>query len=44
VPGGRDHQVACLLEPETRRRLWQELQTGGAAARAARVAAEEATA
>jgi peptide/nickel transport system ATP-binding protein len=44
VPGGHDHLVACLLEPETRRRLWQELQTGGAAARAARVAAEEAPA
>jgi peptide/nickel transport system ATP-binding protein len=43
-PGHEDHQVACLLEAETRRRLWHELQTGGAAARAARQAAEEAPA
>jgi peptide/nickel transport system ATP-binding protein len=43
-PGHEDHEVACLLEAETRRRLWHELQTGGAAARAARKAAEEAPA
>jgi peptide/nickel transport system ATP-binding protein len=44
VPGSEDHLVACLLEAETRRRLWHELQTGGPAARAARKAAEEARA
>ncbi len=44
TPGGDDHLVACLLEAETRRRLWHELQTGGPAARAARKAAEEARA
>jgi peptide/nickel transport system ATP-binding protein len=37
VPGDPSHQVACLLEPETRRKLWSELRTGTdpAAARAA---------
>jgi peptide/nickel transport system ATP-binding protein len=44
TPGAGDHLVACLLEAETRRRLWHELQTGGPAARAARKAAEEARA
>jgi peptide/nickel transport system ATP-binding protein len=44
VPGSQGHRVACLLEAETRRRLWHELQTGGPAARAARKAAEEARA
>ncbi len=44
TPGGEDHLVACLLEAETRRRLWHELQTDGPAARAARQAAEEARA
>ncbi len=44
VPGDPSHQVACLLEAETRRRLWHELQTGGEAAIKARVAAEEARA
>jgi peptide/nickel transport system ATP-binding protein len=44
VPGSEDHLVACLLESETRRRLWHELQTGGPAALAARKAAEEARA
>jgi peptide/nickel transport system ATP-binding protein len=28
VPGAPNHQVACLLAPETRRRLWSELQQG----------------
>jgi len=28
VPGHPDHEVACLLPPETRRRLWAELQRG----------------
>jgi peptide/nickel transport system ATP-binding protein len=42
TPGAEDHLVACLLEAETRRRLWHELQTGGPAALAARKAAEEA--
>jgi peptide/nickel transport system ATP-binding protein len=42
VPGSEDHRVACLLEAETRKRLWHELQTGGPAALAARKAAEEA--
>ena len=44
TPGGEDHLVACLLEAETRRRLWHELQTDGPAAHAARQAAEEARA
>jgi peptide/nickel transport system ATP-binding protein len=44
TPGGEGHLVACLLEAETRRRLWHELQTGGPAAQAARKAAEEARA
>jgi peptide/nickel transport system ATP-binding protein len=45
VPGDPAHQVACLLEAETRQRLWHELRTGGAAAdRARRAAIEEATA
>jgi peptide/nickel transport system ATP-binding protein len=44
TPGDEHHLVACLLEAETRRRLWRELQTGGPAARAARKAAEEARA
>jgi peptide/nickel transport system ATP-binding protein len=28
VPGDPTHYVACLLEPETRRTLWQQLQAG----------------
>jgi peptide/nickel transport system ATP-binding protein len=28
VPGQDGHRVACLLEPETRRRLWAELRAG----------------
>jgi peptide/nickel transport system ATP-binding protein len=28
VPGSRDHRVACLLEHETRARLWGELRQG----------------
>jgi peptide/nickel transport system ATP-binding protein len=28
VPGDESHKVACLLDPATRRRLWQELQSG----------------
>jgi peptide/nickel transport system ATP-binding protein len=28
VPGDHDHAVACLLAPETRRRLWSELSSG----------------
>jgi peptide/nickel transport system ATP-binding protein len=28
VPSAPGHYVACLLEPEVRRRLWQELQEG----------------
>jgi peptide/nickel transport system ATP-binding protein len=28
VPGRRDHRVACLLEHETRARLWDELRQG----------------
>ncbi|HET7425848.1 MAG TPA: ABC transporter ATP-binding protein, partial [Gemmatimonadales bacterium] len=30
VPGDPAHRVACLLEPETRRKLWRELQAGHA--------------
>jgi peptide/nickel transport system ATP-binding protein len=30
APGGRMHQVACLLPPQTRRALWAELQRGAA--------------
>jgi peptide/nickel transport system ATP-binding protein len=29
VPGEPQHQVACLLEPETRRLLWAQLRDGG---------------
>jgi peptide/nickel transport system ATP-binding protein len=29
VPGQPDHAVACLLAPETRRRIWSELAKGG---------------
>jgi peptide/nickel transport system ATP-binding protein len=28
VPGAPEHQVACLLEPDVRRRLWTELAGG----------------
>jgi peptide/nickel transport system ATP-binding protein len=28
VPGNPAHQVACLLEPEVRRKLWRELREG----------------
>jgi peptide/nickel transport system ATP-binding protein len=28
VPGSKNHQVACLLASETRRKLWSELQQG----------------
>jgi peptide/nickel transport system ATP-binding protein len=28
VPDDPQHRVACLLEPETRRKLWRELQAG----------------
>jgi peptide/nickel transport system ATP-binding protein len=28
VPGDPNHQVACLLAPEVRRQLWNELRTG----------------
>src|SRR4051794_19223073 len=30
VPSDAGHKVACLLEPETRRTLWRELQAGHA--------------
>jgi len=30
VPGEPDHQVACLLDPSARRRIWDELQAGKA--------------
>jgi peptide/nickel transport system ATP-binding protein len=28
VPGNPEHQVACLLEPQVRRKLWTELRDG----------------
>jgi peptide/nickel transport system ATP-binding protein len=28
VPGDSQHEVACLLPPQTRRRIWAELQSG----------------
>ena len=28
IPGATNHEVACLLAPETRRKLWSELQQG----------------
>jgi peptide/nickel transport system ATP-binding protein len=28
VPGETEHHVACLLEPEVRRRLWEQLHAG----------------
>ncbi len=43
VPGSRDHRVACLLEHETRTRLWGELRQGAVPAEArAAVLAEDA--
>jgi hypothetical protein len=30
VPGHDDHQVACLLDEPTRRRLWDQLKRGEA--------------
>jgi hypothetical protein len=30
VPEAAKHRVACLLEPETRRKLWKELREGTA--------------
>jgi peptide/nickel transport system ATP-binding protein len=36
VPGNAGHQVACLLDAETRRRLWRELREGTAPAEARR--------
>jgi peptide/nickel transport system ATP-binding protein len=30
LPGNDRHRVACLLEPETRRKLWKELREGTA--------------
>jgi hypothetical protein len=30
VPDQTNHQVACLLDPTTRRRLWKELREGTA--------------
>ncbi len=28
IPGGPDHQIACLLESDVRKRLWAELRSG----------------
>jgi hypothetical protein len=28
VPGGENHQVACLLDSEQRRALWAQLRAG----------------
>jgi peptide/nickel transport system ATP-binding protein len=36
VPGQPDHVVACLLDPEARRRLWRALREGAAPADARR--------
>ncbi|HKH78570.1 MAG TPA: ABC transporter ATP-binding protein [Solirubrobacteraceae bacterium] len=33
VPGQPEHRVACLLAPDTRRRLWRDLHEGQAAER-----------
>ena len=41
VPGDSSHQVACLLAPETRRRLWSELREGTAPAEARNDVMEE---
>jgi peptide/nickel transport system ATP-binding protein len=38
VPGEDGHQVACLLEPEVRRRIWQGLQDGETQAALRRIA------
>ncbi len=40
VPGSAGHQVACLLEPQARRALWEQLRTGETPAEA--IAAVEA--
>jgi hypothetical protein len=44
VPGGPGHFVACLLEPDARRKLWAELQEGARPREAiAEVGLEETT-
>ncbi|MDX6720329.1 MAG: peptide/nickel transport system ATP-binding protein, partial [Solirubrobacteraceae bacterium] len=42
VPGGGGHAVACLLEHETRTRLWQALRDGAVLEHAAATAIAEA--
>jgi peptide/nickel transport system ATP-binding protein len=41
VPGNPEHQVACLLEPEVRRKLWTELRQGAKPAAARQDVMEE---
>jgi peptide/nickel transport system ATP-binding protein len=44
VEGAENHQVACLLDSGTRRRLWQELQSGAKPAAARKDVIEEGAA
>jgi peptide/nickel transport system ATP-binding protein len=44
VEGDEDHKVACLLDSGTRRRLWQELQSGVKPAAARKDVIEEGAA
>jgi peptide/nickel transport system ATP-binding protein len=44
VPGDEGHKVACLLDPASRRRLWQELQSGVKPAEARKDVIEEGAA
>jgi peptide/nickel transport system ATP-binding protein len=44
VPGESIHEVACLLEPEVRRRIWQGLQNGQTPASLRRIAEPETAA
>ena len=44
IDGDRGHQVACLLDSATRKRLWRELQSGAAPAEARADVIEEGAA
>jgi peptide/nickel transport system ATP-binding protein len=43
VPGQSDHRVACLLAHDARRRLWEQLRSGGGGRAPARSLATRAT-
>jgi peptide/nickel transport system ATP-binding protein len=44
VPGQREHEVACLLAPEVRARIWQGLEAGASPADLRRDVSEESAA